>query len=167
MGRGDILELINLLEGHSRQRISVSLKNKAGRQEKISCMLDTGCATTMLDIDLAHTYGEKLLETQAIGLGSTRYLAQAYKLEGFLLGNLELKNVFVLAAQFDIANELYYGMLLGLNVLNNLRYCVDRNENTISIQENIFSGIPDKNYPYMHWFRKNENNEKVYVKLQG
>ena len=160
------MELINLLEGHSRLRMSVSVKNKAGTQKKIPCLIDTGCATTMLDITLAKRFGEILPETQSIGLGSRRYLAQAYKLEGLLIGSLELNSVFVLAARYDITEEIYSGMLLGLNVLNNLRYCVDRNENTISIQENIFSGIPDKNYPYMHWFRKNKNNEKVYVKLQ-
>ena len=167
MGGGNLLELISLLGGHSRLQMPVVLQNKTGHEAKIKCLIDTGCSTTMLDADLAKRFGAKLEESTAINLSNKQYVAQAYRIHKLLIGSLELVNVFVFAAQFDIANELYYGMLLGLNVLNNLRYCVDRNENTISIQENIFNGIPDKNYPYLHWFRINENNEKAYVKFQG
>jgi len=161
------LELIGLLEGHSRLRIPVTLKKKTGNEMEIKCVIDTGCQTTMLDMDLAKRFGEKLEETTIINLAKKQYIAQAYSIHKLLIGGLELNNVFVFAVQYDITNELYYGMLLGLNVLNNLRYCIDRNENTIGIKENIFKGVPDKNYPYMHWFRIDENNEKAYVKLQG
>ena len=166
MGGGDILELISLLEGHARLGMPVTLKNKIGHEIEIKCIIDTGCATTMLDADLAKRYGVKLPETTSINIANKRYEAQAYKLHKLFIGNLELDNVFVLGADFDIDAELRSGMLLGLNVLNNLMYCVDRNKNEISVKENIFDAIPDKNYPYLHWFRIDENNEKVYVKLQ-
>ena len=167
MGGGDILELIGLLEGHSRLSMSVALKNKTGHEATIMCVIDTGCATTMLDMTLAKRYGVKLPETTFINIANKRYAAQAYRLHKLLIGNLELDNVFVLGVDYEIDAELRSGMLLGLNVLNNLMYCVDRNKNAISVKENIFDAIPDKNYPYLHWFRIDENNEKVYVKLQG
>ena len=157
------MELIKLKDGHSRLKITVTLQNKTGHEVDIDCLIDTGCKTTMLDIRLAAQYGEKLLETATVNLTNRQYIAQAYRIHRLLIGGLELKNVFVFAAQYDIANELYSGMLLGLNVLNNLRYCVDRNENTISIKENIFSGVPDKSYPYSHWFDVKSNE---YVQLQ-
>ena len=61
-------------------------------------------------------------------------------------------------------SELWSGMLLGLNVLNNLEYCVNRNDNVIRVKENIFANIPDNSYPYMHWFR---DRSSEYVKFQG
>ena len=157
------MELINLLEGSSRLKISVAIQSKAGLRTDIDCLIDTGCSTTMLDLELARLYGEKLEDSQIINLGNKQYLAQAYRLDSIYLGSLEIKNIFVLAVQYDIDSELMSGMLLGLNVLNNLEYSVNRNENVIRIKENIFANIPDKSYPYMHWFRGKGSD---YVKLQ-
>ena len=158
------MELIHLLEGHSRLRIPVEIYSSAGLMEEVDCLIDTGCSTTMVDMDLAKRCGLKLEETSVINLGNQRYLAQAYKLEKLLIGSLEIKDVFVLAVEYDISNELRSGMLLGLNVLNNLEYCVNRNHNVIRIKENIFANVPDKSYPYMHWFRGKGSD---YVKFQG
>ena len=133
------MELINLHEGDSRLIISAAIQNKAGHRMDIPCLIDTGCSTTMIDIDMAKRYGEKLEESLTVNLGNKQYIAQAYKLNTILLGSMEITNVFVLAVQFDIKNELRSGMLLGLNVLNNLEYCVNRNDFVIRIKENIFA----------------------------
>ena len=158
------MELISLLEGYSRLKIPVTVRSRAGIGVKIDCLIDTGCSTTMLDIDVARLYGEKLEESHAINLGSKQYNAQAYRLHSIFLGGLELRDVFVLAVKFDIGSELWAGMLLGLNVLNNLEYSVNRNENVIRVKENVFANIPDAKYPYMHWFR---GKSSEYVKFQA
>ena len=158
------MELINLLEGDSRLKIPIVVRDKYGVEAIIPCVIDTGCSTTMVDINLAKKFGEKLGDSHAINLGNKKYMAQAYRLDKIIIGSLEIKDVFVLAVAYDINNELKSGMLLGLNVLNNLEYCVNRNKNVIRIKENIFENIPDKSYPYMHWFR-GKNSE--YVKYQG
>ena len=158
------MDLINLLEGDSRLRISVSIQNKLGHRDVLPCIIDTGCSTTMIDIVFAKRFGERLADTHAINMGNKKYMAQAYRLYSILIGSIEIKDVFVLAVEYDINNELRAGMLLGLNVLNNLEYCVNRNDNVIRIKENIFANVPDKSYPYMHWFR---GKGSEYVKFQG
>ena len=157
------MELISLLEGDSRLKIPITIRSNAGLRAQIDCLVDTGCSTTMIDIDLAKKFGVKLADSQIINLGNKQYTAQAYRLYSVCLGKLEIKNVFVLAVQYDTNSELIAGMLLGLNVLNNLEYCVNRNDNVIRIKESIFVNIPDKNYPYMHWFRGKGSD---YVKFQ-
>ena len=158
------MELISLLEGDSRLKISIVMQDKYGLEAIVPCVIDTGCSTTMIDMNLANRFGEKLEDSHAINLGSKRYMAQAYRLDKINIGSLEIKDMFALAVQYDILDELRSGMLLGLNVLNNLEYCVNRNENMIRIKENIFANIPDKSYPYMHWFRGKGSD---YVKYQG
>ena len=157
------MELIKLHQGDSRLKISITVQNEAGHTVDIPCLIDTGCSTTMIDIDLATRCGEKLEESLIVNLGNKQYVAQSYKLKSVLFGNLEINNVFALAVQFDMSNELRSGMLLGLNVLNNFEYCVNRNNYELRVKEDIFTNIPDKSYPYMHWFR---GRETEYVKLQ-
>ena len=158
------MELINLHEGDSRLKISVTIQNNVGHREDLPCLIDTGCSTTMLDMDLAKLYGDKLEDSHIINIGNKQYMSQAYMLNCIFLGSLEIRDIFVLAVQFDMKDELRSGMLLGLNVLNNLEYCVNRNENVIRIKESIFANIPDNSYPYMHWFR---GKSSEYVRFQG
>ena len=101
------MELISSLDGHSRLQIPVVIQNKTGHEAKIKCIIGTGCHTTMLDARLASQYGEKLEDTYIVNLGNKRYKTQAHKLDKLFLRSLKLNNVFVLAAHFDVASELY------------------------------------------------------------
>ena len=94
------MELINLLEGDSRLKISVALQDSNGLEAIIPCVVDTGCSTTMIDIGLAKRFGEQLADSHIINLGNKRYVAQAYRLHCIFIGSIEIKNVFVLAVQY-------------------------------------------------------------------
>ena len=93
------MELINLLEGNSRLKIPVAIKSNSGLKTEIDYLIDTGCSTTMIDIELAKLFGERLIENLTVNLGNKQYLAQAYKINSITLGSLEIKNVFALAVR--------------------------------------------------------------------
>ena len=74
----------------------------------------------------------------------------AYIVPKFEFGGFMFTNVFVFAAEFQ--RELKERMLLGLNVLNNLRYIVDRDAGEFQFIERLPKSLAQKNFPYRNYF---------------
>ena len=137
-----------LLKGHSRIWVPGILNNV----KKMEVMVDTGCHTTMICNELAEKHGESLPDATAIGIGGDTVNVQAYRLKSLSFGGLEIRDVFVWGMPCTPRDELYRKALLGLNVMNNWDYGISRNKNIMRIDEDVFSNMPESDYPYMHKF---------------
>jgi hypothetical protein len=117
----------------------------------VDAIVDSGCVNTLLPLWVA-------MKCQAIALPMKRRIniagnsreAQAYIIPKFEIGGYTFSNVFVFAAEFE--KELKNRMLLGLNVLNNLRHTTDRAKEQFEFIECIPNSIPNKSFPYRNYF---------------
>ena len=121
-----------LLEDQDRIKIHVKFDKSIINRV---CLIDTGCSTTMIDIRLARLYGKELAETLNINLGRKKYTAQGYQINKLVFGEFYIENIFMFAVDFTQDNELYFKILLGLNVLNNFDYIVNRNKGVFEFTE--------------------------------
>jgi len=87
--------------------------------------------------------------------------AQAYIIPKFDFGGYTASDVFVYAARFQ--RELKNRMLLGLNVLNNLRHTTDRVKGQFEFIECLPDSTPNKAFPYRNYFDDSGN----YVMLDN
>ena len=139
---------LHLLKGHSRIWIRAYINDV----QKMRVMVDTGCHTTMIDVKIADKYGKLLPDGTEMKIGGKAINAKGYLIKSLSFGSLEIKNIFVWAMDCEPREELAGKILLGLNVMNNWIYTIDRNKNTMEISENIFLQAPESEYPYMHKF---------------
>ena len=150
---------VKLAEKVSRIQTECTIQ-KNGIFQSITVIVDTGCMNTLIDTKIASSYGEKLPEKWSCNIGGRQVLTQAYYLDTLRFNTLSIKDILVFAADFT-ETEWKNGMLLGLNIMNNWNYTINKNNGTMIISEDIFNKIPDKQYAYMHWLKNGE-----YVKMQ-
>ena len=117
----------------------------------VEVIVDSGCANTLLPLRVAHQCGgvELPLKKEVNIAGNSRE-ANAYIIPKLEFGGHEFNHVFVYAAEFQ--RELKHRMLLGLNVLNNLRYTVDRSSGEFEFIERIPKSLTNKDFPYRNYF---------------
>ena len=149
---------LHLLKGHSRIWVRAYINNV----QKVDVMIDTGCHTTMMDEVVAGKYGQVLPDKTVMNIGGKTMDVQGYILKSLSFETLEINNVFVWAMKCEPMDELFGKLLLGLNIMNNWKYSVSRNENIMAIEEDIFMDAPESEYPYMHKFIDGK-----YVRLQN
>jgi hypothetical protein len=77
-------------------------------------------------------------------------VARAYIVPRLEFGDYIFKHVFVFAAEFQ--KELKDRMLLGLNVLNNLRYTIDRATGQFEFAEHLPKSLARSDFPYRNYF---------------
>ena len=140
---------LHLLKGHSRIWVRAIIN---GVQD-IDVMVDTGCHTTMIDEELADRYGEPLPDRTVLNIMGKSIDVKAYRLKSISFDGFAIENVFVWSAPFETGNELHRKLLLGLNIMNNWDYRINRNKNIMEIKEDIFLRIPESDHPYMHCFK--------------
>lgn len=117
----------------------------------VETIVDSGCANTLLPLKFAKkSEGIALPLKKKISIAGNSGEAQAYIIPKIEFGGHEFTQVFVFAANYR--NELSERMLLGLNVLNNLRYTVDRTAGQFEFVENISDSLPSKKFPYRNYF---------------
>ena len=122
-------------------------------------IVDTGNPNTIISENLAKRYGMRLVDDNTgKGTESTRLGSHIYKSELYMLPYISFENTFsisnivVQAIKFDIQNELYDSILLGLNILNNWDYRIRRTKNIFSVEEDPPSFIPNKEDIYRNYF---------------
>lgn len=117
----------------------------------VDVIVDSGCVNTLLPLWVAMVcQGIALLMKRRISIAGNSREAQAYIIPKFEIGGYTFSNVFVFAAEFE--KELEARMLLGLNVLNNLRHTTDRAKEQFEFIECIPNSIPNKSFPYRNYF---------------
>lgn|GEM_PF-1064958 len=117
----------------------------------VETILDSGCANTMLPLRFAKKSGGIALPLKKeINIAGNSGEAQAYIIPKIEINGYILTHIFVFAANYR--KELYDKMLLGLNVLNNLRYTVDRAAGKLEFIESVPESIPGKAFPYRNYF---------------
>ncbi|MCL1987047.1 MAG: hypothetical protein FWG64_03635 [Firmicutes bacterium] len=121
---------------------------------KIHTLIDTGAANTMLDINLAKQYGNKLNITEPIVIAGYTAIATGYVMPKIVLdGKMTIQRIFVWGFPFE-NNWLDGFLILGLNTLNNWRYLIDKSDNSFSIEENFPHDLLYKHNPYYNRFSK-------------
>ena len=117
----------------------------------VETIVDSGCANTLLPLKVAQRCGGIALPLKkAVNIAGNSREAQAYIIPKFEFGGFVFTNVFVFAAEFQ--KELRNRMLLGLNVLNNLRYMVDRDAGNFEFIERLPKSLPRNDVPYRNYF---------------
>jgi hypothetical protein len=118
---------------------------------KIETIVDSGCANTLLPLCAAKKCGGIALPLKKyVNIAGNSREAQAYIIPKFEFGGFMFTNVFAFVAEFQ--RELKERMLLGLNVLNNLRYTVDRDAGEFEFVERLPKSLKQKNFPYRNYF---------------
>ena len=117
----------------------------------IDVIVDSGCVNTLLPLWVAiECQGLALPMKRRINIAGNSRVAQAYIIPKFEIGGYIFTNIFVYAAEFE--KELEDRMLLGLNVLNNLRHTIDRSKGQFEFIECLPDSIPNKSFPYRNYF---------------
>lgn len=118
---------------------------------KIETIVDSGCANTLLPLKVAHQCGGIALPLKKeVNIAGNSREACAYIIPKLEFGGYIFTHVFVFAAEFQ--RELKHRMLLGLNVLNNLRYTVDRDAGLFEFVERLPKSLKRKDFPYRNYF---------------
>ena len=117
----------------------------------VETIVDSGCANTLLPLWAAKRCGGLALPLKrVVNIAGNSREAQAYIIPKFDFGGYTASDVFVYAAGFQ--RELKNRMLLGLNVLNNLRHTIDRAKGQFEFIECLPDSIPNKSFPYLNYF---------------
>jgi len=117
----------------------------------VDVIVDSGCVNTLLPLWIAiECQGIALPMKRRISIAGNSREAQAYIIPKFEIAGYTFYNVFVYAAEFE--KELENRMLLGLNVLNNLRHTTDCAKKQFEFIECIPESIPNKSFPYRNYF---------------
>ena len=118
---------------------------------RVEAIIDSGCINTLLPLRVAHKSGGIALPLKKqINIAGNSREANAYIIPKFEFGGYVFTHVFVFAA--DYQKELKNRMLLGLNVLNNLRYTVDRAAGQFEFVELLPESLARKDFPYRNYF---------------
>ena len=139
-----------------RTRFDCNFYHSAESADKleIEVIVDSGCANTLLPLWVAQECGGiELPLKKEINIAGNSRVAQAYMIPKLEFGGCVFTNVFVFAAEFR--RELKERMLLGLNVLNNLRYTVDRDAGDFEFTERLPKSLPKMEFPYRNYFDDN------------
>jgi hypothetical protein len=126
----------------------------------IPVMLDTGCYNSLIPLSRAKISGIPIGMKRHIVIGASVIETKAYVISRLEIGGLNMKNVFMLAADFK--GELADTILMGLNILNNWKYTIHRKDSIIEFEESYPDIIPNKTSPYCNYFDK----EGKYVLMQ-
>jgi predicted aspartyl protease len=148
-------------EQHRLKFYSSIYCNDTSDMDRITVMLDTGCYNSLIPLMRANISGIPVNMKRPIAIGSSVVETEAYIINMLKIGELEIKSVFMLAAPFK--SELADTILLGLNVLNNLKYTIHKKDDIIELEESYPAVIPNKTNPYRNYFDKNGK----YVLLQN
>ncbi|MCL2189786.1 MAG: retroviral-like aspartic protease family protein [Defluviitaleaceae bacterium] len=117
----------------------------------VETILDSGCANTMLPLRFAKKSGGLALPLKKnINIAGNSGEAQGYIIPKIEIGGYVFTDVFVYAANYR--NELSDKMLLGLNVINNLRYTIDRAAGNLEFTERLHDSLPNQAFPYRNYF---------------
>jgi hypothetical protein len=117
----------------------------------VETIVDSGCANTLLPLKFARRCGGIALPLKkTVNIAGNSREAQAYIIPKLEIGGFVFTNIFVFAAEFQ--RELSERMLLGLNVLNNLRYTVDRDAGEFEFAERLPKSLAQNNFPYRNYF---------------
>lgn len=127
-------------------------------EEDILCIVDTGCATTLVPSVIAKRYGKKLGYSKELLVGGKSYNAELYQLTNVKIGGLLIERLTVFSSSFS--GSLKDHVLLGQNILNNLNYQVSRNSHSIIFNLEVWKLLADKEYPFTVYFK--EDNRPYY-----
>jgi len=124
-------------------------------------IVDTGNTNTVISKELAEIYGFPYLDksgqqiVSTTRLGGRTYTTKMYVIPKIIFDKkFTINAVFVEAIDFPSNYELYDSILLGLNVLNNWEYKINRVTKQLSVEENIPPFITKKSFIYQNHFDK-------------
>jgi hypothetical protein len=148
------------LDKSYQQRLFTELyaSNKEDKPYPIGCIVDTGCANTLIDDNvLRYVDFLDLGFTQAVRIAGASVLGKAIVLNLVDFGGLKAEKVLVFAAPL-IGTPVTNRMLLGLNIMNNWNYEVKRSENVIEFSEALLLPIgANTENKYTNYFDTNGN----------
>ncbi|MDR0220857.1 MAG: retropepsin-like domain-containing protein [Lachnospiraceae bacterium] len=147
-------------EQHRLKFYSTIYCNDISDMRAIPVMLDTGCYNSLIPLSRAKISGIPIDMKRQIVIGASVVETEAYVIGTLETGGLDMKNVFMLAADFK--GELADTVLMGLNVLNNWKYTIHRKDSIIEFEESYPDIIPNKMNPYRNYFDK----DGKYVLMQ-
>ena len=127
-------------------------------KEDMLCIVDTGCATTLVPSVIAERYGEKMGYSKELLVGGKSYVAELYQLHNVTIGGLLIDRLTVFSSNFS--GSLKDHVLLGQNILNNLNYRISRNNHSIIFNLDIWKAVDSKKYPFAVYFK--EDNKPYY-----
>ena len=87
---------------------------------KLSAIIDTGCANTLVGLEHAKWYGKRRDHAQTVIIGGRTYEAELYTIRYFYVGNFCIRNIPVLAAEYK--GRWARNILLGASVLKNWNF---------------------------------------------
>ncbi|MCL2017108.1 MAG: retroviral-like aspartic protease family protein [Defluviitaleaceae bacterium] len=133
--------------------LGIGLKLPLLRPKPLLTIIDTGSQNTLWTLKMADRWGKEKNHKQNIVIGSREYKATLYTLNYVHFGDLCIRNLPVLAA--DYQGVLENNFLLGASVLKNWQFCLDSGTNEL-----YFNEISTK---YNYFFDKENNYQEVYI----
>jgi hypothetical protein len=121
---------------------------------------------TLISLKYAKLYGKPLGFQMNVWVGGGKYTANAYVFKGVSLGVLQIPQLIGFAA--DYTGLLSNSVLLGTSVLFNWKITeMSGNSSFICFEEDIYSEVPNKKFPYMQYVDTNANVFKQYELLDS
>ncbi len=98
-------------------------------------VVDTGCATTIVDLDIFHKYSlgydNNTTTSSTISSHGTIDTCISKIIDNIVLGDMSLKNITIDFAEFSVGENSDINGLLGTNILAELGLVVDLKTNTL------------------------------------
>ena len=133
------------------------------KTQEVQCIVDTGCMNTLVPLQFAQKYGNKLNKSYTVVVGGKIYSSVAYSFDSVTLAGYHIPKLLAFCANYTGA--LRRSVLLGLNVMNNLKYTISRNQNTLDFEIDLWNSVKDKKYPFTMFFDMNNYMKPVYPGL--
>ena len=144
---------------YTRVRTKALLKNYEGIVCNAKNIVDTGNPNTTVPLSFAQKVGIAMVNpltdshtstAKLAGKTHTTYLYRIPFIE--FSGKLIITDVAVDAIDFRKDTELRDSIVLGLNVMNNWDYRINRGKDIFEVKEDIFPFSSSNKLPYMNYF---------------
>ena len=146
------------LDAESLYRFSIEINMLQGITSTKSthpCLIDTGSANTFVPHDFAKQWFITTKATKEVLVGGHTYTATVMQAKSiFNLGGLKIRDVQVLSSR-DFKGTLSRYILLGANILNNLKFTLDKRKGVFEFEEKIAPYRERCIQPYRYYFGEN------------
>ena len=130
-----------------------------GDGNKINCIIDTACSTSLIPLIFAKQHGEKLEHTADVTVAGNTYKAILYRFSDLKFGNFIISKMVAFAS--DYKGNIADSALLGLNVLNNFVITLKRRGKELQFDYVPWVIVKDKPHPCTMFF-KGKGSNPVY-----
>ena len=131
------------------------LERITSRKALHQCIIDTGSANTFVPYGFAKQWFKPTKREKEVSVAGCTYLATVFQAKSiFNLGGLKIRNLQVLSSE-KFTGTLKNYILIGANILNNLKFTLDKEEGIFEFEEKIASYRKDCIQPYRYYFGEN------------